>query len=155
MNSRKVARTALYLSPLLAFLVAAKLLNTDPPTNSAHTSPESDEALRTRFYQVAWNDAVGAAQKTLTSGRTYGRAWKTGPSSIAGAEPSAHLTEILRAQVPVLLFTDDLEVTLRDENDGRIRVDVRSASRIGRGDFGENRRHIAQFLRALDAQLGA
>jgi uncharacterized protein (DUF1499 family) len=35
-----------------------------------------------------------------------------------------------------------------------VRVDCRSASRIGNGDFGENRRHALQFLAALDEKLG-
>ncbi len=58
----------------------------------------------------------------------------------------------LKVEVPVWFFTDDLKVTLRAQGDSTS-VDVDSRSRVGQGDFGENRRHIVQFLRALDEKL--
>ena len=150
----RVAKWTLYLAPLVAFLAAAKLLNQNPPVSEAQTSPDASEPLlRTRFSKAPWSVVVSAAQNALASQRTYGRAWKTGQSSISGAEPGARLREELRVQVPVLLFTDDLVVTLSEQKDGEIRVDCASKSRIGRGDFGENRRHILQFFRAFDANL--
>ncbi|PQV63256.1 Protein of unknown function (DUF1499) [Abditibacterium utsteinense] len=143
-----------WISPLIVVGVAAKLLNQNPPVNAAQTSPESaDAALRTRIYHAPWNAVVDAAQSVLKSQKTYGRAWRSGQNSIKGAEPGAKLRETLRVQVPVFVFTDDLEVTISEAEDGQIRVDCASKARIGRGDFGENRRHVVQFLRALDVQL--
>lgn len=60
--------------------------------------------------------------------------------------------DTLHAEVPVLTFTDDLTVTL-SSNNKETTVNVRSASRVGKGDFGENRRHIIQLLTALDQRL--
>ncbi len=155
--SPKLSRTpkwALYLAPLVVLAVAAKLLNQNPPVSAAQTAPDAPEAeLRTRFVGAPWSEVVSAAQSALNSQKTYGRAWKTGQNSIVGAAPGAKMREELQAQVPVLLFTDDLTVSLSEQDGGKIRVDCASKARIGRGDFGENRRHVLQFLRAFDEKL--
>ncbi len=49
-------------------------------------------------------------------------------------------------------FIDDVTVTL-SEADGTTVVNMQSQSRVGRGDLGENRRHIVQLFTVLDAQL--
>ena len=142
------------LAPLVAVALVSKFLNQNPPVNVAQTSPDSAEMeLRTRLLRAPWREVVSAAQRALGSQKTYGRAWKSGQSSIAGAGPGQKLREELRAQVPVLVFTDDLTVSISEEESGEIRVDCGSKSRIGRGDFGENRRHVLQFLRAFDAEM--
>ena len=148
------SKWALWISPLLVLVVAAKIFNQNPPVNAAQTSLEGEDAeLKTRFYRAHWREVVDAAQSAIRAQKTYGRAWKSGANSIEGAAPGEKLRETLRAQVPVLVFTDDLEVTISETDDERIRLDCASKSRIGRGDFGENRRHILQFLSALDEKL--
>lgn len=153
-KSSRFLKWTLTLAPVLLFVIAAKKLNQDPPVNTAQTAPDaSDAALVTRFVRAPWRDVVSAAQSALGAQKTYGRAWKTGQNSIAGALPGEKLREELHAQVPVLVFTDDLIVTLSEQESGEIRVDCGSKSRIGRGDFGENRRHVLQFLGAFDEEL--
>jgi uncharacterized protein (DUF1499 family) len=49
------------------------------------------------------------------------------------------------------MFTDD--VIIRMVAGPCTRLGARSDSRVGKGDFGENRRHIAQFPTALDGCL--
>jgi uncharacterized protein (DUF1499 family) len=49
-------------------------------------------------------------------------------------------------------FTDDLTVRVEPDGDGS-RVIIRSRSRVGRGDLGENARHIAALQRRMDAAL--
>jgi uncharacterized protein (DUF1499 family) len=50
----------------------------------------------------------------------------------------------------VLLFTDDLEVRVQPgEGHAYWLVNVRSQSRAGKSDLGENRRHVVQLLEAL------
>jgi uncharacterized protein (DUF1499 family) len=39
--------------------------------------------------------------------------------------------------------------------DGQTQVDVRSKSRVGRGDMGQNARRVREFLAALRGQLAA
>ena len=49
-------------------------------------------------------------------------------------------------------FVDDVRIRVRSR-EGATVVDVRSASRVGRGDFGQNARRIRGFLKELDKQL--
>jgi uncharacterized protein (DUF1499 family) len=57
------------------------------------------------------------------------------------------------AVTKLVRFRDD--VTIRVEEDGDdVVVNMRSASRLGKGDFGANARRIRTFQAALAAQLG-
>ena len=61
-------------------------------------------------------------------------------------EPDIHFEAYSRT--PLLHFTDDIVVQLTPENDN-VRVDVRSASRVGKGDLGANAQRIDTFLQCL------
>jgi uncharacterized protein (DUF1499 family) len=50
-------------------------------------------------------------------------------------------------------FTDDVTVSVIPAGSAAARVTVRSRSRVGRGDLGENARHVRALLRTLDALL--
>lgn len=51
-------------------------------------------------------------------------------------------------------FTDDITARVIPEAaSGRVRVEVRSASRVGTGDLGQNARNIEELFEALDARL--
>jgi uncharacterized protein (DUF1499 family) len=52
-------------------------------------------------------------------------------------------------------FKDDIVVRVRPSGPSRSRVDVRSKSRVGRGDLGANARRIREFAAALDARTRA
>ena len=52
-------------------------------------------------------------------------------------------------------FVDDVTVTVTAETEFVSRVDVRSASRVGKGDFGQNARNVLEFQTELDRRLGA
>ena len=52
-------------------------------------------------------------------------------------------------------FVDDVTVWIEPVTEFVTRVRLRSASRIGKGDFGQNARNIQQFFGALDERLGA
>jgi uncharacterized protein (DUF1499 family) len=61
----------------------------------------------------------------------------------------------LEAEVPVARmgwFLDDFKVTLTEAN-GTTTVNAQSQSRVGRGDLGENRRHVVQLFTVLDPTL--
>lgn len=51
-------------------------------------------------------------------------------------------------------FKDDVVVRIT-ESDGGTKVDVRSKSRVGRSDLGENAKRIRKFLARLEAELAA
>ncbi len=50
-------------------------------------------------------------------------------------------------------FKDDLTVRVRSQGTGSL-VDMRSSSRLGKGDFGANAERIESFFAALRARLG-
>ncbi len=58
-------------------------------------------------------------------------------------------------RTPVLRFTDDLTVWVSLDRNGFTRLDARSESRVGRGDFGVNRRRIERLLRRIDRTVAA
>jgi uncharacterized protein (DUF1499 family) len=58
------------------------------------------------------------------------------------------------ARTRLLRFVDDVTVRV-EERDGLTVVNVRSASRVGRGDFGQNARNVRAFLAELDRQMEA
>jgi uncharacterized protein (DUF1499 family) len=147
---KRIHKVLVFAVPLVVFLTVAKLTNTSPPTNVAKTAPDAEPALKTRIYNAPFDKVENVARKVALSQRTYGKSW-TMPYT--GRADDTMSTKTLDVEVPVLIFTDDLSVTLEVVEEGT-KVDVRSASRIGKGDFGENRRHIIQFLSALDAEMG-
>lgn len=64
----------------------------------------------------------------------------------AGAEIQAvHTTRVLR-------FKDDVTIRLT-RTSGRTHVSIRSKSRVGSWDFGQNARNIRELLGALDREL--
>ena len=114
-------------------------LRTAMQTNIADTTTQPQFAeLRTRFYNAP-PDKIVAATAALIATRP-GK-WDLVSSDAARGE--------VRATCKVLNFTDDVAVLARREGD-RTRVDVHSNSRVGKGDFGENRRHVAWILEGLD-----
>ena len=143
----------------LIFLLTFSFLLVMNPGNIAETRPNHpDPGLRTRRYRQSLQQTSDAVVAMIPTLKTYGRRWrrvvKNKPlernEPLGGAGEQEEIVE--QAEVPVLLFTDDLVVIMRVDA-REVTVDVRSASRVGRGDFGENRRHILQLLRALDEQL--
>jgi hypothetical protein len=56
------------------------------------------------------------------------------------------------AATPLFSFADDVVVRLEETSDGT-RVDMRSASRLGAHDLGQNARRIRRFLADLDVAL--
>jgi uncharacterized protein (DUF1499 family) len=52
------------------------------------------------------------------------------------------------AVTPLLRFKDDIEVNLQSTTDGTL-VNVRSQSRVGKGDLAANTRHILDLYRML------
>jgi uncharacterized protein (DUF1499 family) len=52
----------------------------------------------------------------------------------------------------VLRFIDDVVIHIAERAEDTI-VHIRSASRVGRGDFGQNARNIRAFFQELDTQM--
>jgi uncharacterized protein (DUF1499 family) len=56
------------------------------------------------------------------------------------------------ARTPIMGFRDDVALRVRPDGDGT-RIDVRSASRYGRHDFGTNAARIRSLLEDIEARL--
>lgn len=108
------------------------------------TAPDHpDPRLRGRTLGVpfdrVWTEALGLAQKRA--------GW-----TVTGADD---LEGVIRAEARTLVFrfVDDVEIRIGLDRDGQTRVDMTSASRVGKSDMGTNARRIDFFLRALDRRL--
>jgi uncharacterized protein (DUF1499 family) len=59
------------------------------------------------------------------------------------------------ASTPVLPFVDDLDIWIEPRRNDSSRVQVRSRSRVGRGDFGANARRIRNYLRRVAQRVSS
>jgi len=133
---------------VLALAVAAVVAVTRwPRINDVETgrTPEYPD-LQVREYAQGEPAVLKAAQKVAeTLPRFTFVAAGQGPG---GGEIQAVAT------TKMLKFQDDLTIRIRRQG-ARTRVSVRSHSRKGKWDFGQNARNIREFLAALDKQLAA
>lgn len=124
------------------------------PTMSAETASNARDArLKTRRYHLQGDLAQmrRAVEEIIPTLRTWGSNWRV---TTRQADDSSATTEIIRAEIPVVVFTDDVQIELRQQGDEVI-VNARSNSRISDqgSDFGENRRHLLQILQAFDEKF--
>ncbi|MGI8884651.1 MAG: DUF1499 domain-containing protein [Pyrinomonadaceae bacterium] len=118
------------------------------PDNIAETAPDGGRKnLKTRIYQTDPATAVKTVKEIIPTLSSYGGNWK-----IVGESESAEKGKIIKAEIQVVVFTDDLEVYLKETEKG-VSIDAKSNSRVGKSDLGENARHINQLLKALDEKL--
>jgi uncharacterized protein (DUF1499 family) len=100
--------------------------------NWANTTEPTHADLRTLELPGPVTDAVA---RVKTAGGTL-RGW------VLEAETADTLHFVRRTRL--FRFADDIRVTVR-ENGGVARVDAESRSRLGKGDFGQNRRNIREL----------
>ena len=101
--------------------------------------------LRSRVYYVEVAAAMTAAEQAL---RRLPR-WKM---VARDAENDALEAEV---RTPLGPFTDDVTVYFFPLGHGQTRVTIRSRSRLGRGDLGQNAAHIRELQGAMDDRLNA
>src|SRR5881409_72582 len=70
--------------------------------------------------------------------------------TVTRSDPSAGLLEAM-ATSRLFGFHDDIAIRVRSEADGTSRIDMRSKSRDGQGDFGVNAARIRTFVQAVEA----
>lgn len=71
--------------------------------------------------------------------------------TIAGHTVNSYAFEAV-ASTPLLRFNDDIRIELTDTPQG-VRLDMRSASRVGSSDLGANRDRIRRFMKSVRARL--
>jgi uncharacterized protein (DUF1499 family) len=147
-NDMKILdKKLLWLAPLGAVGLAAGVLAALHPGLEAQTSADNpDPKLRSRFYNADLDTVRELVLDTIPQLNSYGAHWRLAAEKSDGN---------IAAEVPVLMFVDDVVITLHQLENG-VRVDVHSQSRFpGKSDLGENRRHVLQLLSALDKKLDA
>ena len=113
--------------------------------NRARTDPSAaDRRLRGRTYAIPF-DAVWTASLDVARNRIRG--W-----SVVQADDESG---VIVAESSTLLwrFIDDVRISIGLDSNGQTRVDLQSASRVGKGDLGRNPRTIGKFLTRLDRAL--
>lgn len=76
------------------------------------------------------------------------RGWR-----VRRTDPNAGIVEAEVSVPPAVgIFKDDVTVTIHPEGDAAV-VKIRSHSRVGSGDLGENARHIRALQKAMDERL--
>ena len=139
-----MTRPRLVLSLLLVLLAAAALTSACmwPLINDVKTgqTPEYPNLQPQRFS--AGTDAVYAA--ALEAAKAIGL-------EIISSDPA--IGEIRGvATTRVLRFKDDVTITISREGDATV-VNIRSASRVGKGDFGANARRIEKLQAEIASRL--
>ncbi|MEZ5308747.1 MAG: DUF1499 domain-containing protein [Pyrinomonadaceae bacterium] len=135
------------LVPVVALVVIGRVFF---PDNIAESAPDGGEkGIRTLYLKEDRERVADISRRILKEMRTevWGGEWR-----IVSEESNEKVTRF-RVEVPVVFFTDDLVVTIR-EDEGKTIVDARSSSRVGKSDFGENARHIRQYFALLESATG-
>lgn len=115
--------------------------------NTAETDPRAaDPRLRGRTYAIPFEEVWRAALELADGGLPR---WRVVASD--DEEGTIHA----ESKTLVFRFVDDVHVRVGLDENGQTRVDLRSASRVGKGDLGRNPRTIGRFLDGLDRILDA
>jgi uncharacterized protein (DUF1499 family) len=126
-------------------LIAAWAVTAWPRINDVETgrSPEYPD-LQVRTYTASPGQVAEALKKAL-DGRPGWTVVGSGQGPGGTVVSAVHQTRVFR-------FEDDVTVKIRRQ-DGATTVSVRSRSRVGKWDFGQNARNIRDLLTALDSSL--
>ena len=132
---------------LLGIFILARVFY---PDNIAETSIDGgSKGLKTRMYEQDTKKVVNVIKEVLSTMSTYGSSWKI----VSETEETHSSTATFAVEIPVVVFIDDMEIQIGKSENGKTKVDVKSKSRVGQSDFGENARHIRKLLNALDKRL--
>ena len=127
-----------------------RVLRSDSPSadgaGQGGSPPVEIAGAAARLYPVTIDDVYGAVTNILAD-----RGWHVAQTlAPAGEDRTARVEAI--AKTLLFAFKDDVAIRLIETPDGT-RVDMRSASRWGRHDLGQNGRRIRAFLDDLDGAL--
>ena len=106
-------------------------------------SPEPE--LRPRSYRKPMSEVLAAAQSAVGAIPR----WKV--EEVSEKDSKIHATRT----TGLFRFVDDIYIDVAAGADGRLELNVHSKSRVGKGDFGQNRRNILELMKQLDARVKA
>ncbi len=107
------------------------------------TPGNADPFFRPRKYAKTKEEVAGAAQEVIA---VLPRWRVVEYRENQGRLHATHTTGLMR-------FVDDVNLYIVQGLDGTTKLEIVSQSRVGKGDFGQNKRNIKELLSALDAKL--
>lgn len=107
-------------------------------TREDHRFPE----LRTRAFPVGADDLLEYTRRACEQ-----LGWQD-----VGVDPQQSAVRA-RIRTPLLGFVDDLVAHVEATDSGSAKLQVRSSSRIGRGDLGANARHVLDLYQSVEALI--
>lgn len=104
--------------------------------------PTPNSARLQAYYDRAPKELLDAAGRAV--------------SALSNWTLTAREDNVLRAvrATRLLRFKDDVTVTVEPQETRKTRLELYSASRIGKSDLGQNPRNLRELTRAIDAELG-
>ncbi len=113
--------------------------------NKAETRPDHpDPSLKTRTYILPAARLFTALIDVI---QTLPR-WKVVHQEAENGEISAE------RKTRLFGFIDDIKIRLTTTEPGKTTLNIKSASRVGKGDLGQNARNIREIFSALDHKIG-
>jgi uncharacterized protein (DUF1499 family) len=129
--------------------VAIAPLRVDAPNPPEYSGPETAALQRQAFPDI------GPLRTSAPAAEVFARAREvvadSGWTLVEASEADGRIEAT--AETPWVRFKDDVVIRITSEADGQTRVDVRSKSRMGRGDMGQNAKRVRGFLADLKARL--
>jgi uncharacterized protein (DUF1499 family) len=125
-----------WLIPLWLSACAYVTVN-DVETGKSRAYPHLQPLIVNRPYQDVFQASVAAI--------TFLPRWRLVSTNMELGEIKAEV------ETPLFRFVDD--VTVQISKDNPVVVNVRSRSRVGKGDLGKNAKNISLFLEALKQRL--
>ncbi len=131
--------------PLLIFVLVLGVFNRDALTkNMARTEQNPpDPGLRSRMYRHPHATLFQEAEQVIAALPRWRLIKQDADSGTILAE---RRTRLFR-------FVDDIEIQVTAIDSGASEVNLVSRSRVGKGDFGQNRRNILEFLNLLESRM--
>jgi len=112
--------------------------------NVSETRIENEDTeLRPRTYSATRADVIAACEHVAQNATRWAL---VSTDKDAGTLHATHTTRIFR-------WVDDVNITLTETSPGKITVNVKSESRVGKGDLGQNAFNVKDFLNHLDERL--
>lgn len=137
MGKRFHWRPLAWLFPLWVSACAYLTVN-DVETGKSRVYPHLQPLAVNRPYQDVFQEAVAAISSLPR--------WRLVSASMELGEIRAEV------ETPLFRFVDDVTVQISGENP--VVVNVRSRSRVGKGDLGKNAKNIWLFLDTLQQRMG-
>lgn len=133
-----------------AFVAIAPLRAADP-NPVAYSGPETAALQQQAFPDIGPFRVARPASEVFAKAQAV--VADSGWTLVEASEADGRIEAT--AETAWVRFKDDVVIRITAEADGQTRVDVRSKSRMGRGDMGQNARRVRGFLSALEASLAA